>query len=182
MRDLYASYKADVDRDATLDVGFTWSRYPGGFDTIDFAEPYAKLSGTLGPPTVLVRITPKQRALGNFSNTPASRGKSQDNLYVWGDLSSGIPGTPVTAKADLGYSDGNPGLGPNGTSLAPTGSYIDYLVGADVVLGRLTLGVAYTGTDIGRAESAYLLPNFSSTKDGSSIAAGKVLFSVSASF
>jgi hypothetical protein len=46
----------------------------------------------------------------------------------------------------------------------------------------VTLGVSYVGTDISRSASAYLLPNFSSTKDGSSIAAGKVMFLVSASF
>ena len=33
-----------------------------------------------------------------------------------------------------------------------------------------------------QAESAYLLPNFSSTKDGGSIAGGQVVFSVSAAF
>ena len=182
--DLYAGYKADLGGGAALDVGLTWYMYPGGLDTTDFAEGYAKLSGTLGPVNALagVAYAPKQRALGNFSNTPFSAGQSEDNLYLWGDLSSGVPGTPVTVKAHLGYSDGNPGLGPNGTSLSPTGSYLDYLVGADVVVGPLTLGVAYTGTDISRAESAYIQPNFSSTKDGSSIAAGKVLFSVSAAF
>ena len=181
--DLIAGYKRAFGG-ATVDVGLTWYMYPGGADLTDFAEPYVKVSGTAGPVNLLagVAYAPKQKALGNFSNTPSSAGQSQDNLYLWGDISGGVPGTPVTFKAHLGYSDGNPGLGPNGTSLSPTGSYIDYLVGADVAVGPLTLGVAYTGTDIDRAESAYLQPNFSSTKDGSLIAAGKVLFSVSAGF
>lgn len=182
--DLIGGYKRNLGSGVTADVGLTWYMYPGGADLTDFAEPYVKLSGTLGPVSALagVAYAPKQRALGNFSNTPFSRGQSEDNLYIWGDVSTGVPGTPVTAKAHVGYSDGNPGLGPNGTSVAPTGSYLDYLVGADVTLKPVTLGVAYVGTDITRRQSAYLLPNFSSTKDGSSISSGRVVFSVSAAF
>jgi hypothetical protein len=129
-----------------------------------------------------VAYAPKQRALGNFSNTPFSRGQTDDNFYIWADASVGIPRTPLTAKAHLGYSEGNPGLGPNGTSVTPTGNYADWLVGVDAVVGPLVLGVAYVDTDISLAESAFLLPNFSSTKDGGPIAGGQVVFSVSAAF
>ncbi|WP_419815638.1 TorF family putative porin [Glacieibacterium sp.] len=181
--DLYGGYKLPVGG-GTLDVGLTWYMYPGGADDTDFAEPYAKLSGTIGPVGLLagVAYAPKQQALGNFSNTPQSRGQSQDNLYLWGDASGGIPNTPVTLKAHIGYSDGNPGLGPNGTSVAPTGKYWDYSVGADLVFSPVTLGISYVDTDISRSESAYLLPNFSSTKNGSSISSGRVVFSLSAAF
>lgn len=181
--DLFAGYAIPVGG-GTLDVGLTWYMYPGGADNTDFAEPYVKLSGTVGPAKLLagVAYAPKQEALGNFSNTPQSAGQKQDNLYLWGDASTGVPGTPLTVKAHLGYSDGNPGLGPNGTSVAPTGKYLDWMLGADVAVGPLTLGVAYVDTDISKSESAYLLPNFSSTKDGSSIAASQIVFSVSASF
>jgi uncharacterized protein (TIGR02001 family) len=169
---------------ATVDVGLTWYMYPGGSDLTDFAEPYVKVSGTAGPVNLLagVAYAPKQRALGNFSNTPKSRGQSKDNLYIWGDVSTGIPGTPITVKGHAGYSHGNPGLGPNGTSVTPTGEYMDWLVGADYVLGPLTLGVSYVDTDITKKESAYLQPNFSSSKNGSSIASGRVVFSITAAF
>ncbi|WP_404333621.1 TorF family putative porin [Sphingomonas sp. MMS12-HWE2-04] len=182
--DLYGGYKIALGEGSALDVGLTWYMYPGGADDTDFAEAYVKLSGSLGPVSALagVAYAPKQEALGNFSATPESNGQSEDNLYLWTDLSSGVPGSPVTLKAHLGYSNGNPGLGPNGTSVAPTGEYLDWLVGADVAVGPLTLGVAYTDTNITRSESAYLLPNFSSTKDGSSIAGSQVVFSVSAAF
>ncbi len=181
--DLFAGYKVAVGG-ATIDAGLTWYMYPGGADQTDFAEPYVKVSTTLGPVNALAGIAyaPKQRALGNFSNTPESRGQREDNLYLWGDLSSGIPDTAATVKAHLGHSNGNPGLGPNGTSVTPTGEYWDWLLGLDYVVGPVTLGVAYVDTDIGKTQSAYLLPNFSSTKDGSSIAGSKVLFSVSAGF
>ncbi|SOB80038.1 conserved hypothetical protein [Sphingomonas guangdongensis] len=181
--DLIGGYKLPISGGA-LDVGLTWYTYPGGADNTDFAEPYVKLSGTAGPVSLLagVAYAPEQEALGNFSNTPQSRGQSEDNLYLWGDAATAVPGTPLTLKGHIGYSDGNPGLGPNGTSVAPTGKYWDWLLGADLVVGPLTFGAAYVDTDISRAESAYLLPNFSSTKDGGPIAGPQVVFSVTAVF
>ncbi len=193
--DLIAGYKIPVGK-GVLDVGLTWYMYPGGSDKTDFAEPYAKLGGTIGPLNLLagVAYAPKQQALGNWSFTGANAqavlaggnynapGAKEDNLYLWGDANTGIPHTPLTAKVHLGYSKGNPGLGPNGTSVTPTGKYWDWLVGIDAVVGPLTLGVAYVDTDINRVQSAYLLPNFSSTKDGSPISDGKILFAVTAAF
>lgn len=182
--DIYGGYSTEVMSGVTVDVGLTWYMYPGGASDTDFAEPYVKLSGALGPAEVLVGVAyaPKQQALGNYSNTPQSRGQKQDNVYLWTDASTAVPGTPVTLKAHLGYSNGNPGLGPNGTSVAPTGEYLDWTLGADLALGPVTLGVAYVDTDISRSDAAYLQPNFSSTKDGSSIAGSTVLFSLSAGF
>ncbi|MCH7863278.1 MAG: hypothetical protein IH998_16845, partial [Proteobacteria bacterium] len=49
-------------------------------------------------------------------------------------------------------------------------------------VGPLTLGVAYVDTNISKADAAYIQPNFSRVKDGSSIADGAVIFSVSAAF
>lgn len=189
--DLIAGYKMPVGS-ATLDVGVTWYMYPGGSDISDFAEPYVKVSGTVGPASLTagVAYAPKQQALGNWSSTGAlssagifdSPNAKDDNLYIWTDVSGGVPGTPVTLKGHVGYSNGNPGLGPNGTSVTPTGEYVDWLLGADVAVGKLTFGVAYVDTNITRAEAAYLQPNFSNTKDGSSIAESQVVFSISTAF
>ncbi|MBY0583084.1 MAG: TorF family putative porin [Sphingomonas sp.] len=181
--DLIAGYKTAL-AGGTVDVGLTWYTYPGGADQTDFAEPYVKLSGTLGPASLLagVAYAPPQRSLGNFSNTPFSRGQKQDNVYVWGDATIGIPKTRFTTRAHIGHSNGNPGLGPNGTSVTPTGEYWDWSLGADYTRGPFIFGVTYTDTDITTAESAYLLPNFSSTKDGSSIAGPQVVFSVTVGF
>lgn len=171
---------------ATGDVGVTWYTYPGGFSQSDVVEFFGRLSGTIGPAglTAGVYYAPKQTSLGNFSATPQSRGQRQDNLYLAGDGTAGIPGTPVTAKAHIGYSNGNPGLGPNGTSLAPTGEYWDWSVGADVAFYKnLTFNVSYIDTDIGKNESAYLQPNFSKGQDGTGRIAGPtVLFSLTAAF
>ena len=186
--DLFAGVKVPGGA-GTFDVGGTFYQYPCGAALTSFFEPYAKLSGTAGPVglTAGVAYAWSQRALGNWSNHPASRlGDKEDNLYVWGDGTVGITGTPVTVKAHIGYSDGNPGLGPNGTSVAPTGSYWDWLIGADVVVGPVTLGVAYVDTDISTSSIEYrrLQPNFSKFQipGGDPISNGRVVFSVSAAF
>ncbi|MYL98754.1 hypothetical protein GR702_13380 [Novosphingobium sp. FGD1] len=190
--DLVGGFATEVSSGVTLDVGLTWYMYPGGASETDFAEPYVKLSTTVGPAKALLGVAyaPKQQALGRWYNDadayasgiPDNPGAKSDNFYVWGDVSGGIPDTPVSLKAHLGYSDGNSGLGPNGTSVAPTGSYLDWMLGADLAVGPVTLGVAYVDTDISKSESAYLTPNFASTKNGSSIAGSTVVFSLSAAF
>ncbi|MFC6619890.1 TorF family putative porin [Novosphingobium panipatense] len=190
--DIYGGYAAEVTPGVKLDVGLTWYMYPGGADTTDFAEPYVKLSGDVGPASVLVGVAyaPKQRALGRVyydadaynAGVPDAPGKKSDNFYMWADASSAIPETPLTVKGHIGYSNGNSGLGPNGTSVAPTGSYVDWMLGADMAVGPLTLGIAYIDTDISKSESAYLYPNFASSKDGSQIAGATVVFSLGASF
>jgi len=151
------------------------------------------VSGTAGPVNVLVGVAyaPKQQALGAWYADGAAAaegvytdpGDKNDNIYVWGDVSAGIPDTPITLKAHVGYSDGNAGLGPFATSVAPTGEYLDWLVGVDYVLGPVTFGVAYVDTDISKGEAAYLQPSFSRGQDGvGSIAGSTVLFSATAAF
>ena len=187
--DLIGGYAMPLGENATLDVGLTWYMYPSGADTTDFAEPYVKLSSQIGPVKGLLGVAyaPKQKALGKVCSDAActifTPGDKEDNFYVWGDISGSVPNTPVTLKAHLGYSNGNSGLGPNGTSLAPTGKYLDWLVGADVAVPGtpLTVGVAYVDTDIARVEENYIRPNFSDA-DGSSIARGKFVVSLTAAF
>jgi hypothetical protein len=192
--DLIAGYKLPVGG-GTLDVGATWYMYPAGFNNTDFIEPYAKLSGTVGPASLTagVAYAPKQEALGAWyangaaaaAGTYTDPGDKNDNLYLWGDAAAAIPDTGVTAKAHIGYSNGNKGLGPFATSVAPTGEYFDWLIGADYSIKGtpLTLGVAYTDTDIGKAESAYLQPSFSRGQDGTgTIAGATVVVSLTAAF
>lgn len=183
--DLIGGYKTEIMDGIGLDVGLTWYMYPGGADVTDFAEPYVKLSGSLGPATVTtgVAYAPKQRALGNFSNTTFSRGQKDDNLYVFTDAAVALPNTPVTLKGHFGASNGNPGLGPNGTSVTPTGEYLDWSLGADVAVGPLVFNASYIDTDITRRGSAYLQPNFSDGQDGTGqIANATIVLSVSAAF
>jgi len=183
--DLIAGYKFGVG-EGTLDTGLVWYMYPSGLDTTDFAELYAKLSGAVGPVSLTagVAYAPKQEALGNAFpvGAPADPGDKEDNLYLSGDAAYGISGAPITLKAHIGYSDGNPGLGPNGTSIAPTGTYFDWSLGADIVpISGLTLSVSYVDTSISEAEAALIRPNFA-TLAGDSISDATVVFSVTASF
>ncbi|MBB3348029.1 TorF family putative porin [Sphingomonas sp. BK069] len=192
--DLIAGYKFPVGG-GTLDVGATWYMYPGGFDNTDFIEPYAKLSGTLGPASLTagVAYAPKQEALGSWylNGTSAANGvydrpgDKNDNLYVWGDVAAAIPNTGLTAKAHIGASKGNKGLGPFATSVAPTGEYVDWMLGADYAIPTtpLTLGVAYIDTNISDREAAYLQPSFSKGQDGTGTIAGStVVVSLTAAF
>ncbi len=191
--DLFAGFSFPVGQ-GTLDTGVTWFMYPGGADTTDFAELYAKLSGDIGPVSLTgsVFYAPSQEALGNVFATgaaaaagiPTDPGDKEDNLYLAADASFGVPDTPLSFSAHLGYSDGNPGLGPNGTSIAPTGTYFDWSLGAQIApIDGLTFGVAYIDTDISVAESAYLQPNFSEGLDGvGSIAGSTIVATVTASF
>lgn len=180
---------------ATVDVGLTWYMYPGGADKTDYAEAFAKLSGTAGPATLLagVAYAPKQEALGKWyrngadaaTGTYSDPGDEEDNLYLWGDGALGVPNTPFTAKAHIGWSKGNSGLGPNATSAAPTGQYWDWQLGADYEIRGtpLTVNVSWIDTDISRRDAAYLQPSFSKGQDGTGSIAGSTIFaSLTAAF
>lgn len=192
--DLIAGFKAPVGS-GTIDVGATWYMYPSGFDNTDFVEPYIKLSGTTGPVSLTagVAYAPKQEALGAWyadglaaaEGVYTNPGDKNDNLYLWGDAAAGIPDTGLTFKAHIGYSNGNEGLGPFATSVAPTGEYWDWLLGVDYIIPGtpLTLGAAYIDTDIGKGDAAYLQPSFSRGQDGTgSIAGATAVFSLTAAF
>lgn len=183
--DLIVGFSTTIGN-ADIDTGVTWYTYPGGADNSDFFEGYFSVSGTTGPVslTAAVNYAPKQEALGNFSATIFSNGQSEDNLYLSGNADIAIPNTPVTVSAHIGYSEGNPGLGPNGTSVAPTGEYWDWSLGASIPLtGPLSLSLTYVDTDIGVAESAFLQPNFSLGNDGTGqIADTQILIGLTAEF
>lgn len=191
--DLIGGYKAKLADNATLDVGLTWYMYPGGADKTDFAEPYVKLTGTAGPATLTAgaAYAPKQQAIGKWYNTGTDAangvynhpGAKDDNLYLWGDGAVALTGTPITAKAHVGHSWGQDGLGPNATAIAPTGSYWDWSLGADATYKNLTFNVSYIGTDISNRDAAYLRPSFSKGQDGTgNIAGGTVVVSLTAAF
>ena len=183
--DLIGGYKATLADHATVDVGLTWYMYPGGAARTDYAEPYVKLTGTIGPATLTAAAAyaPKQRAIGKWYATGAdaaagvytSPGRGGDNLYLWGDGALALAGTPVAAKAHIGHSWGQNGLGPNATAVSPTGSYWDWSLGADTTWRNLTFNVSYVDTDISDRASAYLRPSFSKGQDGGGSIAGPTL-------
>jgi uncharacterized protein (TIGR02001 family) len=138
--DLYGGWTGAVAEGVSVDVGLLYYVYPtndGAFDPVNYWEPYASVTGTLGPvaATAGVAYAWKQDSLGG-----------DDNLYLYTDLGSSVPGTPVSLSAHLGYTDGV--LAP--PLLAGTGddSGFDWSFGASVtVLGGLELGVSDVGVE-----------------------------------
>ncbi len=191
--DLIGGYRAKLADGAMLDVGLTWYMYPGGADKTDFAEPYVKLSGTAGRATLTAdaAYAPSQEAIGKWydTGTAAAAGiydnprAKDDNLYLWGDGALAVAGTPITARAHIGHSRGQDGLGPNATAVAPTGAYWDWSLGADATYRNLTLNVSYIDTDISDRAARDLRPSFSKGQDGSgNIAGSTIVASLTAAF
>lgn len=143
--DLYGGWSGEVSPGVTADVGLLYYAYPGGkLGKAEFFEPYASLSTTLGPASAKVGVNYawKQAAL-NFNG-----GGNDDSVYLYGELGAGVPNTPVSLSAHLGWAKG--ALSPNfatGKTLAYKGGF-DYTIGASASLTKnLSLGVSYVGVD-----------------------------------
>lgn len=129
--DLYGGWRGNAG-DVGLDVGAVAYVYPGG-SGLDYVEFLASASYSLGPAEMTVGLgyAPDQANIG-----------SDDNLYLYGDASMGVPNTPITVTAHVGREDG---------SLAgPTGKKWDWSLGAEAVVDKFTLGLHYVDTDINR--------------------------------
>lgn len=140
--DFALGYSREVGA-ATIDVGVLYYYYPGsdGINS-DFFEPYASVKSTLGPVTGKVGISyaPKQHAL-------SARHNRDDNTYVYGELSSAIPNTPISVTAHVGESFGRSYL---------TGglkNYTDWSLNASYTWNNLSFGVTYVDTDIKKGDS-----------------------------
>ncbi|MFT5330828.1 MAG: hypothetical protein ACI9TB_000553 [Parasphingorhabdus sp.] len=137
--DVYGGWSGEVTSGVTVDVGLLYYLYPNGVKGVDldYFEPYASVAATIGPveATVGVAWAPKQDSLGN-----------DDNLYLYTDLSAGIPNTPITLNGHLGYTKG--ALAPPLLAGTADDSGLDYSVGADwAITGNLTASIMYTGVE-----------------------------------
>lgn len=134
--DLSAGFRKTVNG-TTFDAGVLYYYYPGsgGIDS-DFFEPYASVSHTLGPVTgkLSAAYAPGQSALS------IGNGR-EDNLYVAGDLSAGVPGTPVSLSAYLGHS-----FGPSYLTVGD--EYTDWGLAASYTVSSLTFALGYVDTDV----------------------------------
>ena len=74
-----------------------------------------------------------------------------DNLYLGGQASVGIIGTPLSLTTAIGYSGGIDGDSPR---LRPGGDYVDYRAQIDITRGAMTMGLAYIGTMSARSADA----------------------------
>ena len=129
----YAGYAREIASGTDIDVGLVYTSFPdaSALADPDYVEGYASLSHTLGPVTAEAGAfyAPEQDGLGG-----------RDNLYLYGDVTGGIPFTPLTVLGRLGYTTG--GLAPGG------GDYIDWRLGVEVDRGPFRLGLSYVDTDV----------------------------------
>ncbi|MDE1467082.1 TorF family putative porin [Aurantiacibacter sp. D1-12] len=130
--DIYGGWSGEFGAIST-DVGVIMYIYPNaGAGDFDYVEVYGSVGTTLGPveATLGVAYAPEQDSLAGT-----------DNFYVYGDLGTGIPGTPVSLYAHLGYTDGF-------LTFTNDGEALDYALGADVALGsNLSIGAAFVGVE-----------------------------------
>ncbi len=120
-----------------LDGGVLYYYYPGGGSAnTDFVEPYVDVSGTYGPATLKVTAAyaPKAKAL-SIGLKP-----KEDNFYLAGDLSAGIPKTPLSISGHLGHTFGQ-------SYLSIGTGYTDWNIGASATFGHVTAGISYVDTD-----------------------------------
>lgn len=172
--DVYAGWSGDLGGGFSGDIGVLYYLYPNatnrnalwmappaanqfpvfaGYEKFptDYYEFYASVGYTFGPveSTFGVAYAPDQKSLG-----------STDNLYLYLDLSAGIPNTPVTLNAHAGYTDGFLTFTNNSKAW-------DWSIGADVALNEnLSIGIAYmdveeSGPDIRRVTDDRLVGTLS---------------------
>ncbi|MBL0915498.1 MAG: hypothetical protein IBJ13_08275 [Sphingopyxis sp.] len=155
--DVFAGFAKEFTPGLTADVGVTAYLYPGVNNTT-VIEPYAALTGAIGPATVKggVAWAPGgQDALGDASA-----------IYLYTDVGVPLGDAPVKLKGHLGYAKSDSFLG------GLDGEVIDYSVGVDFTWKMLTLGVAYVNTDA---------PKLGGYKEAVG-ADGAVVFSLGAAF
>lgn len=154
--DIFGGYATELTDGIGFDIGLTYYTYPGGTGDTAILEPYVALTGEYGPISSKIGFSyaPVQNSLANESA-----------IYVYGDTSVGIPGTPFSIDGHAGYAKSDSFLG------GIDGDVIDLSIGASASYGPLTLGVAYVSTDLPSGPTKEALG-----------ADGAVVFSVSASF
>lgn len=144
--DLFGGWTGPIGSGLTADLGLLHYAYPGGrVGKAEFFEPYASISATLGPATARLGVNYawKQRALDLDAD-----GRKDDDLYLHGELSAGIPNTPLTLSGHLGYTDGalSPRFATRQTARYDGG--LDWNLGASYALTRnLSVSGQYVGVE-----------------------------------
>ena len=130
--DLYGGWRGSVSG-LDLDAGVVTYLYPRG-DGTKYAEFQGSIGKTIGPVDVKAGVyyAPSQKHIGS------------DNLYLYSDLRAGLPNTPLSFIAGIGYEDG---------SLAgPDGKKLDWSVGTEITMERVTVGLKYADSDVKKVD------------------------------
>ncbi len=143
--DIFGGWTGKVASGLTLDAGLLYYVYPNGhLGDANYWEPYVSLSGSLGPAKLKVGAAYDWKQKGLLDNA----GNKADNLYVYGNLDVGVPGTPLTVSGHIGYTDGvlSPCYYCAGTGTFNDKTGWDYSIGASAtIFGPLTAGISYIG-------------------------------------
>ena len=138
--DLFAGFTHEIGTTGlVIDTGFYGFIYPDA-SPADYYEIYGSLTKTLGPASAKIGIAwaPPQKVFDQSWNSP-----TRHNAYIYADLGSGVPGTPITLHAHLGH---------NGGGLNYAKPYLDYAVGATWKWQRFSLDASLVGTNISHAD------------------------------
>jgi len=118
---------------------------------LDYVELEGRASYLIGPAQIGVTAAyaPSQDAIGG------------DNLYLGADAWVALPGTPVSFNGGVGHSSGDTDNPVRAARLRPGGSYWDYRLGAEYVMGELVAGLRFSTTSGAgaRGPSLYLDDN-----------------------
>lgn len=133
--DLIAGYSTEIAPGTSFDINATYYVYPDGQSSAgpsDYIEFIGTLSHDIGPVSAsgTVAYAPDQASLGD------------DSIYLNFGLSTGIPNTPVSLSANLGYTDGSLG------GVSADGNYLDWSLGASYSYEIFTFSVQYIDTDV----------------------------------
>lgn len=127
--DIYGGFSGDLGEGVSFDVGAIAYLYPdAGAGDFDYFEFYGSVGFGIGPAesTIGIAYAPDQDSLGNT-----------DNLYIYYDWALGIPDTPLTVTAHIGYTDGF-------LTFTDDGDAFDWSIGVEAAVGGpLSIGVAY---------------------------------------
>lgn len=176
--DLYGGFATSLSNGIGTDVGLLYYYYPGGKkgQKTDFFEPYASLTYSIGPIATKLGAAYAWGGQPGLAGLDVKRG-NDDNIYLFGEGSVGIPTTPVTLKGHLGYSRGS--LGSVNAPGSNDNNYVDWSLTAEAVRGPFKVGVSYIDTDISNAR----LPGFTRRGFASELRRGStVLGYIGASF
>ncbi|MBC2667278.1 hypothetical protein H7F51_17305 [Novosphingobium flavum] len=137
--DVFGGYTRDLSG-TTIDLGVIGYLYPGA-TAGNYYEVYGSVARTYGPVKgkVGVNFAPAQKVF-NYSLFSATR----NNTYVYGELSSSVPGTPLSVHSHVGYTSGG---------FDYVRDYLDYSVGVSASYKNLTLDASLVGTDLGRGRT-----------------------------
>ncbi|NVD45417.1 TorF family putative porin [Qipengyuania atrilutea] len=131
--DVYGGWSGQLTDAFSVDVGVIGYLYPdAGPGEFDYLEVYGSTGFNVGPAeaTVGIAYAPEQDSLGGT-----------DNLYLYTDLGTAIPGTPLTVTGHLGWTDGF-------LTYTENGEAFDWSIGAEATLyGPLSISAAYVGAE-----------------------------------